>query len=106
MLLPIRTDPPRLPPAYLTITLIVICTLVQIYSRILGEGALSAGADGAQAFAHEPALVLQLGLWGDHPSLLTLLTHMFIHGDELHLLGNMLYLWLFGSLIEDAIRPW
>ncbi len=30
---------------------------------------------------------------------------MFLHADLLHLAGNMLFLWLFGSLIEDAIRP-
>lgn len=106
MFIPIRTDRPRLRPAYLTITLIVICTLVQVYSRVLGDASLTVAVDGAQVTAHEPALVLQLGLWGDHPTLLTLFTHMFIHGDELHLIGNMLYLWLFGSLIEDALRPW
>jgi len=33
----------------------------------------------------------------------TLFTSMFIHADILHLLGNMLYLWVFGDNIEDAL---
>ncbi len=34
---------------------------------------------------------------------LTLLTSLFIHGNLLHLLGNMLYLWIFGNNIEDFL---
>lgn len=33
----------------------------------------------------------------------TLLTYMFMHGDILHLAGNMLFLWVFGDNIEDAM---
>ena len=32
-----------------------------------------------------------------------LLTHMFVHGGWLHVLGNMLYLWIFGDNVEDAL---
>jgi membrane associated rhomboid family serine protease len=45
-------------------------------------------------------------LYGSHPTFLTLFTHQFLHADFGHLLGNTLFLWLFDSLIEDAIRPW
>lgn len=34
---------------------------------------------------------------------LTLLTSLFIHGNLLHLFGNMLYLWIFGNNIEDFL---
>jgi membrane associated rhomboid family serine protease len=34
---------------------------------------------------------------------ITALTSMFMHGSWLHLLGNMLFLWIFGNNIEDAM---
>jgi len=33
--------------------------------------------------------------------LLTIVTSMFLHGGWLHLIGNMLYLWIFGNNVED-----
>lgn len=33
----------------------------------------------------------------------TLLTSMFMHGSLMHLLGNMLYLWIFGDNLEDRL---
>jgi membrane associated rhomboid family serine protease len=45
---------------------------------------------------------------GDCPSisdgwLLTVLTSMFLHGSWTHLLGNMLFLWIFGNNVEDSM---
>ena len=34
---------------------------------------------------------------------LTSLTSMFMHGGWLHLIGNMLFLWIFGNNVEDAL---
>ena len=34
---------------------------------------------------------------------LTLLTSMFMHGSLMHLLGNMLFLWIFGDNVEDDL---
>ena len=34
---------------------------------------------------------------------LTLLTSMFMHGGLLHIAGNMLFLWIFGNNVEDAM---
>lgn len=36
-------------------------------------------------------------------NLWTLLTSMFMHGGVMHLLGNMVYLWVFGDNIEDTL---
>jgi membrane associated rhomboid family serine protease len=35
----------------------------------------------------------------------TILTSMFMHGGWAHLLGNMLYLWIFGDNVEDRFGP-
>ncbi|MFN7621945.1 MAG: rhomboid family intramembrane serine protease, partial [Acidobacteriota bacterium] len=40
---------------------------------------------------------------GPTPIYLTLFTAMFMHGDWGHLLGNMLYLWIFGDNVEDRL---
>jgi membrane associated rhomboid family serine protease len=32
-----------------------------------------------------------------------IVTHMFLHGGWLHLLGNMLFLWIFGDNVEDTL---
>ena len=37
------------------------------------------------------------------PERFTLLSYMFFHGDPIHLGGNMLFLWLFGDNVEDAM---
>jgi membrane associated rhomboid family serine protease len=35
------------------------------------------------------------------PVYLTIFTAMFMHGGWLHIIGNMLYLWIFGNNVED-----
>ena len=43
---------------------------------------------------------------GQPPTWLTLLTSMFMHGGLLHIIGNMLFLWIFGNNVEDSMgRP-
>src|SRR5947209_8705112 len=37
------------------------------------------------------------------PVYFTLLTSMFMHGGWAHLLGNMLFLWIFGDNVEDMV---
>jgi membrane associated rhomboid family serine protease len=41
----------------------------------------------------------------DHPPILTLFTSMFLHGGILHLAFNMLFLWVYGNNVEDAMHP-
>src|SRR5205085_12176723 len=40
---------------------------------------------------------------GYPPTVLTLFTAMFMHGGQLHLGGNMLFLWIFGNNVEDSM---
>lgn len=37
------------------------------------------------------------------PAFLPLVTSMFLHGGFLHILGNMLFLWVFGGNVEDRL---
>ncbi|ODT71140.1 MAG: hypothetical protein ABS75_09790 [Pelagibacterium sp. SCN 63-23] len=40
------------------------------------------------------------------PDWANLVTYAFLHADWLHLLSNMLFLWVFGDNIEDAFGHW
>ncbi len=40
---------------------------------------------------------------GPSPIYLTVLSSMFMHGSWMHIIGNMLYLWIFGDQIEDLL---
>ena len=40
------------------------------------------------------------------PDELTLVTYAFFHADWMHLLSNMLFLWVFGDNVEDAVGHW
>ena len=54
-----------------------------------------------QAFFETYGLV-PARILGPDPPYYTLFTSMFLHGGWLHLVGNMLYLWIFGNNVEDA----
>jgi membrane associated rhomboid family serine protease len=42
----------------------------------------------------------------DLPEAVTTITYMFVHGGWMHLIGNMLFLWVFGDNVEDAMGHW
>jgi membrane associated rhomboid family serine protease len=49
-------------------------------------------------FTHD----LSTGAW-TIATFVPLVTHMFLHGGWLHIIGNMLYLWVFGDNVEDRL---
>ena len=49
-------------------------------------------------FTHE----LATGAW-TIATFVPLIAHMFLHGGWLHIIGNMLYLWVFGDNVEDRL---
>ena len=57
-------------------------------------------SDKAVYVRYGPLLVPHAGL---DPQWLTIFTSMFMHASFLHIGGNMLYLWIFGNNIEDAL---
>ncbi len=57
--------------------------------------------NGGEAFIQQWAFVPRRFLANPGADLPTLFTSMFMHAGWLHLLGNMLYLWIFGDNVED-----
>ncbi len=103
-MIPLRDDNPTNTTPFVTVSLIVACTLVFFYEFSLGPQAgqlfvYRYGAIPAVIFGREslPPEVMAV------PASFTLITSMFLHGGLLHLIGNMLYLWIFGNNIEDAM---
>lgn len=43
------------------------------------------------------------GVLNEPPEFLTLVTSQFLHGGWMHLIGNMLFLWIFGNNVEDKL---
>ncbi len=58
-----------------------------------------------ERWAFIPGRLLSPAAWGMTPlaSLATVFTAMFLHGGFLHIAGNLLYLWIFGDNVEDAL---
>jgi rhomboid family protein len=69
------------------------------------ELGLSSDADDIFAvnFAFIPSRFAADPLGGAIPAAATLFTYMFLHVGWMHIIGNMLFLWVFGDNIEDAM---
>ncbi len=102
-MIPIFDDnPARLTPIF-TWSLIVACVAAFVWELSLGKQMDAAvvlyGFTPASLFG---GFVPIAGL-GAVPASVTILTSMFLHGGFLHIAGNMLYLWIFGNNVEDAM---
>jgi membrane associated rhomboid family serine protease len=53
-----------------------------------------------------PAALTGNGAAGPLPPLVTLFTSMFVHGNFMHVFGNMIFLFVFGDDIEEALGHW
>jgi membrane associated rhomboid family serine protease len=103
--IPLHDDNPTERFPFVTILFIVMCIAVFLYQNSLPEnlgnifvfqyGAIPAVVFGAGSLPEEASAAIPVGL--------TLVTSMFLHGGWMHLLGNMLYLWIFGNNIEDVM---
>lgn len=79
---------------YVNFTLIGLCVIVFLYEMILPDRQLNA------LFFEWGAVPARI-MSGD--GLVTIFTSMFLHGGWSHLLGNMVFLYVFGDNIEDAM---
>lgn len=104
--LPLRDDNPLrfIPFQFATITLIVINVIVFMWQDVQGEKGIVdvAAAAGVIPTSLFGTANLPPG-FGFLPPEATLITYMFLHGDWFHLIGNMLFLWVFGDNVEDAM---
>jgi membrane associated rhomboid family serine protease len=101
--IPLHDDTPTELPPIFTVLLIVACVLAFLWQLSLGKGQQRA----IMALGVIPAVLLgerrlspELAML---PPELTVFTSMFLHGGWMHLIGNMLYLWVFGNNVEDAM---
>lgn len=99
---PIWDDVPTKKFPLITIILIVINSIVYLYQMSLGER--------FNEFIYSMGLLpfeithnIDIFPPGPSPIYLTIFFSMFMHGSIVHLLGNMLFLWIFGNNVEDYL---
>ena len=111
MFVPIGDDNPlkSIRFQYVTVALIIANVLTFLFEQS------PASTDAVIAsFAVVPHELFQVNVFGGGPAPVsgdqiavperaTLFSYMFFHGDGMHLLGNMLFLWVFGDNVEDAM---
>ena len=91
-MIPIRDLNPHRSIPVVNLSIILICSLVWLYEVSLSE-------EEFNLFIYHYGLVPVNLL--ERPQ--TLLTHMFLHGSWLHIIGNMWFLWVFGDNVEDRL---
>lgn len=96
MIIPFGTDRPLRKPTVVTYWLIGINVAVHLTLAIAARGS----PDALEEWHNRLALDANNLTWW------TFLSYQFVHGDLLHLLGNMLFLFVFGGNIEDKLGRW
>ncbi|MGE0260493.1 MAG: rhomboid family intramembrane serine protease [Alphaproteobacteria bacterium] len=96
---PIYDDNPVRHAPLVTYALIGACTGAWFWQIAAGEelAAFHYGMIPAALFGYWPPGVQPIPPWA------TLFTSMFLHGGWMHLISNMLFLWIFGNNIEDLL---
>ncbi|MBO0736658.1 MAG: rhomboid family intramembrane serine protease [Alphaproteobacteria bacterium] len=98
---PLYDDNPTIRPPVVTYFVIGACVGAFLWQLGHNERQIlfTYGMIPAELFGHwQPPRTYQvLPPWGK------MLTSMFLHGGWFHLIGNMLYLWIFGNNIEDVL---
>lgn len=116
MFFPIKDYNPTKKTAYITIILIIINVVVFFYQSALSEKPfrlhIAESAMVPYEVTHFKNVSVPIGQdrWGrtfilkrDISPFVSILTSIFMHGSLMHLLGNMLFLWIFGNNIEDYL---
>jgi len=105
-MIPLKDDNPTSGKPIVTYFLIGLCVLVfliQLGSETFRTGQLfySYGLIPSVLMGHNqlPEDIYVV------PAYLTIFTSMFMHGGFMHIIGNMLYMWIFADNIEDDLGP-
>jgi len=100
--IPLKDSNPTERFPVITVAFIILNILVFLYQASLGDDTVESFVG---AFSLVPARLFHAGtaLPGPVPVGITIFTSQFLHGGLLHLSGNMLYLWIFGNNVEDAM---
>ncbi|HSA78288.1 MAG TPA: rhomboid family intramembrane serine protease [Nitrospirota bacterium] len=101
-MIPIKDINPTERFAIVTLLIIALNIAVFLYELVLGP---QAGEMFVNSFALIPKRLFSHVPEASHtvPAGAALFTSMFLHGGFLHIAGNMLYLWIFGNNVEDAM---
>lgn len=101
-MIPIRDNNPTERFPIVTVALIVINTVVFVHQLLLN---ITSEEKFIAAFSLVPARLFghAADVVGTMPVGVTIFSSMFLHGGPLHIAGNMLYLWIFGNNVEDAM---
>ena len=109
MFIPLRDDNSlkSIPFQYVTVGLIAVNILVFILEVSgLSHAAVASFAVTPRELLGSTALLAPSSFSEEGYAIgeeATLLTYMFFHADVFHLVGNMLFLWVFGDNVEDAM---
>jgi membrane associated rhomboid family serine protease len=104
--IPLRDANPTRRPAIVTLAIVIACSVAFAWELGLGAGSGDAALNRMITdWGVIPARLTAAWGRGDFlgPDTATLLTSQFLHGGWLHLLGNLLYLWIFGNNVEDRL---
>jgi len=95
-------SPPRFP--WVTLTLFLFCTGIMLLNSGMTPLARNAMLEMGGVIPDQltPVFSQPFTNWADY-RLLTLVSALFIHTGWLHLLGNMVYLWVFGLPLERRL---
>ncbi len=101
-MIPIKDINPTERFPFVTVLVIVVNTAVFLYGAFLGQRSEEMFVT---YFSLVPARLFspEMAPGGALPAGITIFTSMFLHGGFLHIAGNMLYLWIFGNNVEDAM---
>jgi len=83
-------------------TLLILSVNISVFFyQLTGQGSINQSVVMYGMIPYDLFNPGKLVIHGRLPSVLTIITSMFMHGGFLHLGGNMLYLWVFGRNVED-----